>query len=106
MIALFPSDPVITRWVNWLRAALYYNNNLSAVYTIVNNWTRAGFLVSRPKDAINVEDLVLGLVEINQCWTLAANVEFKWLYDYRSIRTAAEYAIIVKAFYEYRKSIY
>ena len=69
-------DPVITRWATWLRAALYYSENLPAVYTIVNNWTSAGLLVSRVKDAINVEDLVPDLVKINQYRTLAANVEF------------------------------
>ena len=71
-----PSDPVITRWATWLRAALYYSENLPAVRTIVNNWTRAGLLVIRAKDAINVEDLVPDLVKINQYRTLAANVEF------------------------------
>ena len=71
-----PPDPVITRWATWLRAALYYNENLPAVRTIVNNWTSAGLLVSRAKDAINVEDLVLDLVKINQYRTLAANIEF------------------------------
>ena len=65
-------DPVITRWATWLRAALYYSENLPAVRTIVNNWTSAGLLVSRAKDAINVEDLV----KINQYRNLAANVEF------------------------------
>ena len=69
-------DPVITRWATWLRAALYYSENLPAVCTIVNNWTSAGLLVSRAKDAINVEDLVPDLVKINQYRTLAANVEF------------------------------
>ena len=71
-----PPDPVITRWATWLRAALYYSENLPAVRTIVNNWTSAGLLVSRAKDAINVEDLVPDLVKINQYQTLAANVEF------------------------------
>ena len=71
-----PPDPVITRWATWLRAALYYGENLPAVRTIVNNWTSAGLLVSRAKDAINVEDLVPDLVEINQYRTLAANIEF------------------------------
>ena len=32
-----PPDPVITRWATWLRAALYYSENLPAVRTIVNN---------------------------------------------------------------------
>ena len=49
-------DPVITRWATWLRVALCYSENLPAVHTIVNNWTSAGLLVSRAKDAINLED--------------------------------------------------
>ena len=65
-----PLDPVITRWATWLRTALYYSDNLLAVRTIVNNWTSAGLLVSRTKDAINVEDLVPDLVKINQYRTL------------------------------------
>ena len=32
-----PPDSVITRWATWLRAALYYSENLPAVRTIVNN---------------------------------------------------------------------
>ena len=40
-------DPVITGRATWLRAALYYNENLPAVRTIVNNWTSAGFLFRR-----------------------------------------------------------
>ena len=71
-----PPDPVITRWATWLRAALYYSENLPAVCTIVNNWTSAGLLVSGAKDAINVDDLVPDLVKINQYRTQAANVEF------------------------------
>ena len=71
-----PPDPVITRWATWLRATLYYSENLPAVRTIVNNWTSAGLLVSRTKDAINVENLVPDLVKTNQYRTLAANVEF------------------------------
>ena len=70
-----PPDPVITRWATWLKASLYYSENLPAVRTIVNNWTSAGLLVSRAKDAIKVADLVPDLVKINQYRTLAANVE-------------------------------
>ena len=70
-----PLDPVITRRATWLRAALYYSENLRAVRTIVNYWTRAGLLVSRAKDAVNKEDLVPELVRIYQYRTLAANVE-------------------------------
>ena len=71
-----PSVLVVTRWATWIRAAVYYSENLSAVRTVVNNWTSAALLVSRAKDAINVEDLVPDLVKINQYRTLAANVEF------------------------------
>ena len=60
-----PSDPVITRRATWLRAVLYYSENLPAVCTIVNNWTSMGLLVSRAKDAVDVEDLVPDLVKIN-----------------------------------------
>ena len=59
-----------------LGAALYYSENLTAVRTIINNWTSAGLLVSRAKDATNVEGLVSDLVKIYQYRTLAANVEF------------------------------
>ena len=93
-----PPDPVITRLATWLRAALYYSENPLAVRIIVNNWTSAGLLISRAKDAINVEDLVPDLVKINQNRTLSANVELlglrrKCLHDNRSIQTAEEYAI-------------
>ena len=70
-----PPDLVTTRWTTWLRSALCYSESLPAVRTIVNNWTSAGLLVSRAKNAINVEDLVPDLVKINQYRTLAANVE-------------------------------
>ena len=49
---------------------------LPAVCTVVINWTSAGLLLSRAKDAINVENLVTELVKINQYQTLTAYVEF------------------------------
>ena len=33
----FSPDPVITRWATWIRATLYYSENLPAVRTIANN---------------------------------------------------------------------
>ena len=82
-----PPDPVITRWATWLRAVLYYSENLPAVRTIVNNWTSAGLLVSRAKHAINVEDLVQDSSSQRRV------LRRKCLHDNRSIRTAEEYAI-------------
>ena len=49
--------------------------NLSAVRTIVNNWTGEGLIVSRAKEAINVDGLVPYLVRINHYRTLATNFE-------------------------------
>ena len=63
---LFPPDPVITRRATWLRAVLYYSENLPDVRTIVNNWTSIDLLVSRAKNAIIVENLVPDLVKITQ----------------------------------------
>ena len=71
-----PLGPVITRWATWYRAALYYNENFSSLRIIDNSWTSAGLIISRAKNAINVEDLVPDLVKIDQYRTLAANVEF------------------------------
>ena len=41
-----PPDLIIAKWAAWLRAALNYSENLSAVRTIVNNWTSAGLLTN------------------------------------------------------------
>ena len=76
-VGLPSPDSVITRWATWLRAALlHYSENLPVVRTIVNNCTSTGLLVSRAKDAINVEDLMPEFVKINQYRTVAANKEF------------------------------
>ena len=69
-----PLDPVITRLLTWLRPALYYSENLPSVCTIVSNWTSAGLLVSRTKEAIHVKIWCRTLIEINQYRTLAANI--------------------------------
>ena len=66
---------MITRRATWLRAALYYSENLAAVHMIVNSWTGEGLLVNRAKEATNMDGLVPDLVRINQYRTLATNVE-------------------------------
>ena len=70
-----PPVPVITRWATWLRAAVYYSENLPTVCTIVNNWTGEGLLVSQAKEAINVDGLMPDLDRINQNRILATIVE-------------------------------
>ena len=70
-----PPVPVITRWATWLRAALYYSKNLPAVFIIANTWIGESLLVSRAKEAINVDGLVPDLIRINRYWTVATNVE-------------------------------
>ena len=73
---------MITRWATWLRAASHYNENLPALRTIVNDRTGEGFLVSRAKEAINVNGLVPDLVRIDQYRTLTINVELLKATDY------------------------
>ena len=84
-----PPVPVITRWATYLKAALYYSENLPCVRTIVNNWAGEGLLVSRAKEAINVNGLVPDLVRNNQYWTLATNVELELLEASDCIMTEA-----------------
>ena len=50
--------------------------NFPAVRTIVSIWTDAGLIVSRAKEAINVDNLEPDLVCINEYWIPVAKVEF------------------------------
>ena len=67
---------MITRWAAWLRAALYYNEFFPAVRNIVSNWTGGELLVSRAKEAINVDNLMSDLVRSYRYRTLSATVKF------------------------------
>ena len=50
-----PPVRVITRMAfNWLRAALYYSENLPAVRTIVNSWTGESLVVSREQKKLSM----------------------------------------------------
>jgi hypothetical protein len=40
----YPPNVIITRWSSWLRAALYYANNLVEVKNIVSGWEIDGVL--------------------------------------------------------------
>ena len=64
---------IIVRTFQLFVPSLYLYISTSSLF---DNWISAGLLVSRAKDAINVEGLVSDLVKINQYRTLAANVEF------------------------------
>ena len=44
-------EPLITRWAIWLRTALYNSENLLAVCTIDNNWTKRKYLSQLSKKA-------------------------------------------------------
>ena len=67
-----PPIPMITQWVNWLKAALlYYSKNIPVVRTIVNDWIGEGLLVSRATEAIIVDGLVPDL----QTWFVLINTE-------------------------------
>ena len=43
----YPSQPVLTRWRNWLNAALYYAKNLPEVKAMVESVVGSGILVTQ-----------------------------------------------------------
>ena len=45
----YPPQPVPTRWVSWLNAALYYAKNLPEVKAIVESFIGSGILVTQAK---------------------------------------------------------
>ena len=48
-----PSESVVTRWGTWLKAAVYYADNLIEVKKIVNKFEGDEILVKRAKEAVN-----------------------------------------------------
>ena len=53
------------RWGSWLKATLYYSENLPAVKEIVNRFEDDGKLVKNAKEAINSETLANDLVNVH-----------------------------------------
>ena len=48
-----PPAVIVTRWSSWLRAALYYANNLPGVRRVIDTLFDEGVLVKRAKEAVN-----------------------------------------------------
>jgi len=63
-----PPSVILTRWTSWLRAAMYYCDNLPAVKRIVSNITSDGILISRAKAALQETNLVHDLVVVKECY--------------------------------------
>lgn len=61
-----PPTPVITRWGSWLKAAIYYADNLPQVRSIVNSFTGDGLLVHNAKESLNDVDLDASLLAIKK----------------------------------------
>ena len=64
-----PSQPVVTRWESWLKAAEYYAKNFLQVCEIVNAFEGTGQLVVKAKEAVAAESLPRSLGEIYHCYT-------------------------------------
>jgi len=47
----YPPQPIVTRWVSWLNAALCYARNLPEVKSIVESFEGSGVLVTQAKIA-------------------------------------------------------
>ena len=61
-----PPDPVVTRWVSWLKAAIYYADNLPEVRNIVNSFTGNGLLISKAKEALLDSNLMNNLLKLKR----------------------------------------
>lgn len=59
-----PPEPVITRWVTWLEAALYYADHLPIVREIVEGWPSRGLLVDKCKTSILDSNLPRDLMAV------------------------------------------
>jgi hypothetical protein len=61
-----PPSVVITRWSSWLKAALYYGENLIYIKKLVSLWEDDGILIQNVKFALDKEDLFKNLVIIKR----------------------------------------
>ena len=61
-----PSSPIviITRWSSWLRAAMYYNENLPKITEIIKIIKNDGILIRNAKDALSNLNIFHSLFEI------------------------------------------
>lgn len=59
-----PPSVIVTRWSSWLKAAIYYSNNLVIVRKIVNEIGDEGILIKRAKEAVNDKKLHKDLISI------------------------------------------
>ena len=69
-----PPQPIITRWGSWLKAPMYYADNLPDVRNIVNNFTGDGVLVIKAKEALLDSNLVAQLLEIKRDYECLINL--------------------------------
>ena len=63
-----PPSVIVTRWSSWLRAALYYADNLPGIRKIVNSISDKGILLTRAKEAANQSNLTYNLLMIKECY--------------------------------------
>jgi len=63
-----PPVVIITRWSSWLRAALYYADNLPKVKLILNNLPGTGIMLQRAKEAVNQNSLTADLLAVKECY--------------------------------------
>ena len=61
-----PSEPAVTRWGTWLKAADYYADNLIEVKKIVNEFEGDGIFVKRAKEAMNDAGIAASLLKIKR----------------------------------------
>lgn len=63
-----PPDVIVTRWSSWLRAALYYADNLHKIRNIVLNLDDDGIIVGNSKKSVEQPNLYVSLISIKRCY--------------------------------------
>ena len=59
-----PPQPIVSRWISWLSAALWYSKKLPEVRQIVDNFQGSGILVKKVKEEMNSSNNINELIHI------------------------------------------
>jgi hypothetical protein len=69
-----PPSVIITRWSSWLRAAIYYSDNLPTIYNIFKNIKPEGILYQRAYEALHNPTVYPNLITIKRSYSFLINI--------------------------------
>jgi hypothetical protein len=70
----YPPNVIITRWSSWLKASLWYADNLPAVIEIVESWDNDGILVFNSKNSIHSTTVFQSLCVLKSNYEILVNI--------------------------------